>query len=108
MGILGNGRYDRAHVEESTVRLSKRGGGERKKDETETRRAAAVASGACMRVRRSSVMGVGVRRGAAITALPRMCRRRFGRANDNPSTKHTQLSYANAPIANAWQSCLIT
>lgn len=61
MGILGNGRYDRAHVEESTVRLSKRGG-ERKKDETETRRAAAVASGACMRVRRSSVMGVGVRR----------------------------------------------
>lgn len=49
MGILGNGRYDRAHIEESTVRLSKQGG-EREEDKTETRRAAAVASG-CVHAR---------------------------------------------------------
>lgn len=31
VGILGNGHYDRAHIEESTVRLGKQGG-ERKKE----------------------------------------------------------------------------
>lgn len=59
-----------------------------------------------MHVRWFSCVGVGVHGGRRYRHLN--CVGLDGRTNDNPSTKHTQLSYANALIANARRPCLIT